>query len=471
MKSYEKKLMMPAILAAAVCFACTGCGKMTEEKLMENMGKAMEGRTFFGGDMDLVLGMTYSVDMMEIPMAIDMNMDMGGRILCSYEPLGLYYDVSTQTDIQADIGGETHNESVSDQAQIYTAQEDDNFAIYSHSGTSGQWSKTDIDSSVIDSLFRLITEAAETSESEESTEGITLDEESASLNGRDVYVLHVDSSSQADSEAFLTAMESILPQFGSSFSTESLDSIKGSTVMYIDQETFLPVQMECTIEGMDEFFSQNSDWMEELLGLAVEDAQIDNLSIHVPDYQLTISNLTFEQEELPVVPEEAYEAIAFQEALAELDPDLGDGTYAIQSTGNAVRIAPPENMTVSEIAAETVTFMDDAGLDTITYAMIPAANLSVYTDSISSMYTSILEMLGVEVQSGQDSQNVSTPFGPVDGYWLSGGGTNIYYGFAPFEGAYLAVIRSDFSGTEPDSAAALGEAFGYAAELTPADIL
>ena len=42
MKSYEKKLMMPAILAAAVCFACTGCGKMTEEKLMENMGKAME---------------------------------------------------------------------------------------------------------------------------------------------------------------------------------------------------------------------------------------------------------------------------------------------------------------------------------------------------------------------------------------------------------------------------------------------
>ena len=298
-----------------------------------------------------------------------------------------------------------------------------------------------------------------------------LDEESASLNGRDVYVLHVDSSSQADSEAFLTAMESILPQFGSSFSTESLDSIKGSTVMYIDQETFLPVQMECTIEGMDEFFSQNSDWMEELLGLAVEDAQIDNLSIHVPDYQLTISNLTFEQEELPVVPEEAYEAIAFQEALAELDPDLGDGTYAIQSTGNAVRIAPPENMTVSEIAAETVTFMDDAGLDTITYAMIPAANLSVYTDSISSMYTSILEMLGVEVQSGQDSQNVSTPFGPVDGYWLSGGGANIYYGFAPFEGAYLAVIRSDFSGTEPDSAAALGEAFGYAAELTPADIL
>ena len=437
MKSYEKKLMMPAILAAAVCFACTGCGKMTEEKLMENMGKAMEGRTFFGGDMDLVLGMTYSVDMMEIPMAIDMNMDMGGRILCSYEPLGLYYDVSTQTDIQADIGGETQNESVSDQTQIYTAQEDDNFAIYSHSGTSGQWSKTDIDSSVIDSLFRLITEAAETSESEESTEGITLDEESASLNGRDVYVLHVDSSSQADSEAFLTAMESILPQFGSSFSTESLDSIKGSTVMYIDQETFLPVQMECTIEGMDEFFSQNSDWMEEL----------------------------------PVVPEEAYEAIAFQEALAELDPDLGDGTYAIQSTGNAVRIAPPENMTVSEIAAETVTFMDDAGLDTITYAMIPAANLSVYTDSISSMYTSILEMLGVEVQSGQDSQNVSTPFGPVDGYWLSGGGANIYYGFAPFEGAYLAVIRSDFSGTEPDSAAALGEAFGYAAELTPADIL
>lgn len=46
MKSYGRKLMMPAILAAAVCFVCTGCGQMTEEKLMENMTKAMEGRTF-----------------------------------------------------------------------------------------------------------------------------------------------------------------------------------------------------------------------------------------------------------------------------------------------------------------------------------------------------------------------------------------------------------------------------------------
>lgn len=189
-------------------------------------------------------------------------------------------------------------------------------------------------------------------------------------------MLHVDSSSQTDSEAFVTAMESILPQLGSSFSAESLDSIKGSTVMYIDQETFLPVQMECTIEGMDEFFSLNSDWMEELMGLAIEDTQIENLSVRVPDYRFTLSNLTFETEELPVVPEEAYEAIAFQEALAELDPDLGDGTYAIQSTGSAVRISSPENMTASEISSETVTFMDDSGLNTITYAMIPAADLS-----------------------------------------------------------------------------------------------
>ena len=76
--------------------------------------------------------------------------------------------------------------------------------------------------------------------------------------------------------------------------------------------------------------------MEELLGLAVEDAQIDNLSIHVPDYQLTISNLTFEQEELPVVPEEAYEAIAFQKPwqswtpiwAMELMPSRAQGTLS-----------------------------------------------------------------------------------------------------------------------------------------------
>ena len=41
--------------------------------------------------------------------------------------------------------------------------------------------------------------------------------------------------------------------------------------------------------------------------------------------------------------------------------------------------------------------------------MIPAANLSVYTDSISSMYTSILEMLGVEVQSGRTARMCLPP--------------------------------------------------------------
>lgn len=115
--------------------------------------------------------------------------------------------------------------------------------------------------------------------------------------------------------------------------------------------------------------------------------------------------------------------------------------------------------------------MDASGMNTIAYSMVPAVDLELYTDSISSMYTGMLEALGVTVQSGQDSQNVSTPFGSVDGYWISGGGVTVYYGFAPLKNAYLTVIRTEFGGTEPDSAAVLGEAFGYAAELTPADIL
>ena len=115
--------------------------------------------------------------------------------------------------------------------------------------------------------------------------------------------------------------------------------------------------------------------------------------------------------------------------------------------------------------------MDASGMNTITYSMVPAVDLELYTDSISSMYTGMLEALGAAVQSGQDSQNVSTPFGPVDGYWISVGDVSVYYGFAPFRNAYLAVIRTKLGGTELDSAVVLGETFGYAAELMPADIL
>ena len=103
--------------------------------------------------------------------------------------------------------------------------------------------------------------------------------------------------------------------------------------------------------------------------------------------------------------------------------------------------------------------------------MIPAANLSVYTDSISSMYTSILEMLGRRgtVRAGQPE--CVYPLRSCRRILAQRRRHQYLLCFAPFEGAYLAVIRSDFNGTEPDSAAALGEAFGYAAELTPADIL
>ena len=465
MKSYGKKLMMPAILAAAVCFACTGCGKMTEEKLMDNVAKAMTGRTFMGGDIDMNMDLSYAMDIMEAPVSADMSMQANGRSLSSYDPFGVYSDMNMQMDFRLDMDGEVQEMSMGDQIQTYTAQEDDTLALYTYSNTSSQWSRIEMEqpASNVNALSDLMTVP------EDQQENISLEDEPFSLNGVNTYVLKMDRISIGQESVAI--LETMFPQIAGSISSDSLGDVTMSATFYIDQETFLPLQMEYSFDNFGELFNQNPDLWEGVLGSAMDETGTANITVDVPSYRLTMTNLTFEQEELPIVPEEAYESIAFQEALAELDPDLGDGTYAIQSSGSAVRVSTPDGMTAVNVSADTVTFADDSGLNTITYAMVPSVDLELYTDSISSMYTGALEMLGAEVRSGQDSQNVSTPFGPVDGYWISGGGANVYYGFAPFEGAYLAVICNDFSGTEPDSAAALGEAFGYAAELTPADIL
>lgn len=470
MKSYGKKLMTLAALISALCFICTGCGKMTAEKLTDKVDEALEGRTFIGMDMDLSMDASYSMEVLSQPVSASLSMHVNGRSLNNYDPLGIYTDMNTRMDFQMEMDGEVQNMSMEDQIQSYSVQEDGTFAVYTYSASASQWSRIETDLSAAESTasyadalsgFLAVPEGQQ--------EQVVLEEETVSLNGTEAYVFKMDHIS-IDSD-YLAILESVLPQAAGAISGDSLEDVTISATCYIDQETFLPLQLDYTFDNFGELFNQNPELWESFLGSSMEASGTGNITIDVPLFQASMTNLSFEPEELPVVPEEAYESIAFQEALADLEPDLGDGTYAIQYMGSAVRISTPEGMSAADTATDTLTFMDASGMNTIAYSMVPAVDLELYTDSISSMYTSMLEALGVTVQSGQDSQNVSTPFGPVDGYWISGGGVSVYYGFAPFDGAYLAVIRSEFSGTEPDSGAALGEAFGYAAELTPADIL
>lgn len=467
MKSYGKKLMTLAALISALCFICTGCGKMTAEKLTDKVDEALEGRTFIGMDMDLSMDASYSMEVLSQPVSASLSMHVNGRSLKSCDPPGTYMNLNAQEDVQMEMYGEAQDMSMEYQIQSYFVQEDGTVTVYTNNTATSQWSKKEMALSAaggIDNYTDILPGFLAMLE-----EQAVLEPETVPLNGKEAYVLRMDHISI--SRDFLIILGSAFPQAAGSISDTPLEDVTMSVTCYIDQETFLPLQLDYTFDNFGELFNQNPELWESSLNSYLGTTDAINITVDVPLFQASMTNYTFEPKELPVVPEEAYESIAFQEALADLEPDLGDGTYAIQYMGSAVRISTPEGMSAVDAATDTLTFMDASGMNTITYSMVPAVDLELYTDSISSMYTGMLEALGAAVQSGQDSQNVSTPFGPVDGYWISVGDVSVYYGFAPFRNAYLAVIRTKLGGTELDSAVVLGETFGYAAELMPADIL
>lgn len=461
----KKKLIAVAGLLSAVCLASTGCGKMTAEKLVSKLAEAEKDKQVTALSMEMDMEATYGMEMMGTNISADMNVLMNGDFKFCPDPVGAYAEMDMQV--------EAMEQTMDDTIETYVTEEDGMLTSYAYSETNQLWSRSAMELDY-DSWVESVGGGALTAS--ESLKDTVLEEEPAEVDGKEAYVLHA--SSVMDNEMFVQSLGqglgAVMPDAKDAMSDISVEGMEIPVTFYVDKETFLPLKIEMDMNSMDEVIN---DILNVVMEEALEEAGqslamgFGSIEISLSKCDVTVSGLSYEPQEIPSVPEEAFEAIAFQEALENLEPDLGDGSYAIRSGAGVVKVVGPEDLEMAELTEDTVSFMDMNTMDTLVYSMTAAGNESLYIDSIESMYQGILEAAGYEVQTGREEGGVASAFGNLDGYWLSGGGMSIYYTFADVNGACLIVMCTEVTGGEPDAVSVLSKALEEVRELTPEDIL
>lgn len=463
MRKNAMKLMTVGGMFSVVCLGVTGCGKMTPEKLVAEMAKAEADKTCVSTDLNMEMDVSYSMNLMGIDISADMGMLMDGAMIISTDPVSAYLDMDMQMEI-----ADQYNEDVPMQA--YAVMEDGVFVIYVQNEMTGEWARTETGTELNEQIQNLKSGGVL---SVDDFSNLELEEELTEVDGRQVYVLHVQMP--MDFTSALSGMQMTLPEV--ELDPEDFADLEEFTVpvdIFVDKETFLLQRMDMNLEGMGEAFNA---FFDELLKVIMSQAGGDlgdmdmDMSIDISRFQAVMSNISYEQQEVPAVPQEAYEAIEFQEALENIETDLGDGSYAIRTTGSVVKILTPEGYEAVDALENSVSFAAPDGMNMIAFEMVPASMEELYAESVVSTYTGILEASGMTVESGMDEQNIETAYGTVDGYWITGGGANIYYAMVPVKSAHLFVLITDFNGNELDSAAVLGYALEHVSELTAEDIL
>lgn len=132
--------------------------------------------------------------------------------------------------------------------------------------------------------------------------------------------------------------DSVMMDFG-------LQNLSANYIMYIDAETFEPVQEEYEIIGVDAvvdgvldgYMTVIFDIMDEM-EVEYDKEEFPEISVDINDITIVTNGFGFDPVTVPTVPERAL-IITAQESF---DPDMGDGTYVIQEYGDAVRISVPE---------------------------------------------------------------------------------------------------------------------------------
>jgi len=461
----KKKMIVFAGILAAVGMLSTGCGKMTAEKLAARITEAEKEQKITAMTAELDMDGSYGMDVMGANISVDMNAQVGMTLRFSPDPIGAY--------VEMDMHMEAMEELTDQELQAYLTEEDGELAFYEYNKTNDLWSRTAVEMDR-DSWAQAFTDM--TFSGAENMEDLVLEEDLTEVDGREAYVLHGISvlDDEAFSEGVKYGFEFMMPEAENALSDFSMQRLEVPMTLYVDKETCLPLKIELDLSGMDEFINEVLDVViSEVLKEAEEsmDISFGSIEMSLSKCDMTMGGFSVEPQEIPAVPEEAFDAIAFQEALEDLDPDLGDGSFALRSGAAAVKVTGPENMEMTELTEETVSFMDTNTMGTLAYGMAPAETESLYVESMESMYKEILEAAGYEVQTGKEEKGVTSAFGDLDGYWISGGGMSIYYTFAQVNGACLMVVKTDVAEGEPDAVSALNAALEKVTELTPEDVL
>ncbi len=446
-----KKIMTLGAVTGVICLMATGCGEMTAEKLTEKVNEATAGKEMTSAELLMDLDASYAMDVMGVEMSMDFDMDLDLNQLINVSPFAGYSDGSIKMNVM--------DQEIDTEIQGHTVIEDDKIVTYSYTGMTNSWTREETGMSASEYEEFLLTAPTFGDEAGEAV----LEEETTQLDGTEVYVLQANYSGEDVEEVLSDAgpMGGLMDVGEGSMADMSIP-----VTIYVDAKTFLPVQMDMEIKGMDDFVNQMLMGELESLGELTADSEI---TVEVEKCHVILKNFSYEAQEIPEVPQEALDSIALAEALESADAILADGRYLLKYESNALAVSEVDGYT-GNITDGMLELYSEDGMKIVVVAAMPAGMTGAIADEAIGSYEQMFTALGVTLEMSEAPEAVETQFGQIDVTWMGADGLNIYYSTVPAKGLDLFVMAVDMAGEWQSAADILVPVTDAVSEVTLADL-
>lgn len=451
MKRFKKLLMLGMILSL-LCLTATGCGEMTAEKLAGKMNGAAEGKQITCADMEMELEASYAMNLMGMDMSTDMAMDMDLGMQFNAEPFAGYTEGHLKMTLM--------DQEIDTDIKAHTVIEDDEIVTYGYTGMTDTWSRQDTGLGASEYEQLLLTAPVEEYDASE----FELEEETADLDGSEVYVLHLSYTGEE--------MEMILSEMGSFSGMSGIDegSMSDITVpatVYVDAQTFLPVRIEMDIEGMENLVNNMLEQEIQNLG---EYAQGAEISVEVGKCHAVMKNFGYDVQQIPEVPQEARDSIALAEALENAGTTLPDGRYLLKYEGSALALSELDGYIIEGVSGANAELYSENGLQMIAMAGMPAGMTDAALEETVSSYEAMFTSMGITMETIDTPETVTTQFGDVTVTQMEGSGLNLYYTTIPAGSMEMLIMAIDMNGEWQQAADIIVPAAGALSEVTLEDL-
>lgn len=452
MNGFKKIASLCAILGFA-CLMATGCGKMTAEKLTEKINKAVVGKQITYAEIVMDMEASYDMTVMGMDMSMDLNWSMDLNQWVNANPFAGY----SEGHLNMNLLGQEIDSNI----KAHTVIEDDQIISYSYVEMMDKWTREDMGISASDYEELLLT----TPTIGTDTSKIVLDEETTDLEGKEVYVLHLNYTGE-DIEMILSETGALNGMLD--IPEGAMSEISVPAITYVDAKTFLPVQIEMDIEGMEESVNQMISQQMESMGEYMDETDV---SVKVGKCHVVMKNFSYDVQEIPEVPQEALDALAFAEALENAGTTLPDGRYLLKYESNAIALPEIEGYTMNVVSDGNVEFYSNNGMQMVSISVMPAGMSEYVVSEAVSGYETLFTTLGAALETSDAPETVGTHLGDAEVNRMGTNGLNIYYSVIPVGGLETFIMALDMTGQWQDAADIIVPVTDAISEVTLEDLL
>ncbi len=290
-----KQKIAAMLVAALTLSALTACGGVQDASPVFSAGEAVEtldAQSLFLKMRQTINGRmaTSLTDKVQIETKIGSGWLSAGagltaetQLRLNLEPFACY----TSSQITASLMMVELSESV----ELYSARESQGLSNYYHREKGDTWYHQQITMVPTDLLGQY---ALTGCKEDWVPRDLTMESQTRLVEDRETYCLKCT----YDAQKILSALSSPLGDI--SLNGLDLSEVKLETTYYVDVETFLPVRIEITYQGMEAVIGDVvADLVQEYLG--------KSLNLQIGSYQEILSGIRYDEVEVPTVPEEAVE--------------------------------------------------------------------------------------------------------------------------------------------------------------------